>query len=100
MKIEDNLYIIGLLSIYFILYFVSINISNRSKSDKNKLYCGLKSLPTCYKRYGNRYECLQRGYGSGYFKNENGYPFRKYAIIIIIIVMCISIYNYIKNNKK
>ena len=36
-------------------------------SRKEKFFCGTKSLPDDYDRYGSRFECMKRGYGRGMY---------------------------------
>ena len=46
-------------------------------ADKVKIYCGTSSnLPAGYGRFGNRYECMQCGYGSATMKYKWAQPSR------------------------
>ena len=99
MKDNNQSLIIGLLIIFIILNYYSTKISNEYESDKS-IFCGIKALPRNYGRYGNRYECLKRGFGAGMYRNEKNYPYRKCGIFIIITVIGIMIYNYYNNYKK
>jgi hypothetical protein len=87
---------IWLLLITLLTQFVSFKQLYEYEPDK-KIFCGLRNLPQGYGRYGNRYECLKRGFGAGINRNERKYPFRKWGYIFIIILLGISIYNYYKS---
>lgn len=99
MHISDNYFILILalliLSLGSLLY--SVKLSNNHIPDKS-IFCGLKSLPRGYGRYGNRYECLRRGFGAGMNKTDKEYPLRKWCSVFIILSLGILVYNY--NNKK
>ena len=83
--------VILLLIISLILNYISVNQNKDYNSDK-KIFCGTKALPVGYGRYGNRYECLKRGYGAGFHRTDKTYPFRKFGYVLIIIVIGIMIY--------
>lgn len=91
--------IIGLLVISFLSNFISTKKTNDYEPDKS-IFCGIKQLPQGYGRYGNRYECLKRGFGAGMNINEKKIPFRKFGLIIIVITIIILCYLYYKNNKS
>jgi hypothetical protein len=99
MNINDNKLILILLVISVILNYISVKKSNEYESDKS-IFCGIKKLPTGYTRYGNRYECLKRGFGAGKYINEITYPFRKFGFYIVIISIGIICYQFYKNNNK
>ena len=100
MNINDNKTILILLVISVILNYISFKKSNDHVSDKT-FFCGTKKLPAGYGRYGNRYECLKRGFGAGKYINEITYPFRKFGLFIVIVVILIICYQYYTyHNKK
>ena len=91
--------IIGLLIITLLTQFISFKQLSKYEPDK-KIFCGLRNLPQEYSRYGNRYECLRRGFGAGMNRNEQKYPFRKWGYFFILILLGIVIYNYYKKSKN
>ena len=83
--------VILLLTISLILNYISVNQNKEYNSNKN-IFCGTKPIPVGYGRYGNRYECLKRGYGAGFHRTDKTYPFRKFGYVLIIIVIGTMIY--------
>lgn len=91
--------IIGILILSILTNFISIKKLNNYEPDKS-IFCGIKQLPRDYGRYGNRYECLRRGFGAGMNIVEKKYPFRKWGIILIIIAIAIVCYQYFKKEEN
>lgn len=50
---------------------------------RQNFFCGLKPLPNGFSRYGNRYECLKRGFGGGLHKVMRNHPYRSILTIIL-----------------
>jgi hypothetical protein len=101
MEINDDQLkvIIGLLILSLLSGYISLKQPSDYEPNKS-IFCGTKRLPQGYGRYGDRYECLKRGFGAGMYRDLKKYPFRKCGYIFILIVIGMFIYNYYKKKEE
>lgn len=100
MDIDSKHFILILFLVFLSILANIISVKNSDYTPDKSIFCGVKQLPQGYGRYGNRYECLRRGFGAGMNKNENTYPLKKYVIVILIVIFCIMLYNWYKSKKQ
>ena len=100
MDIDSKHFILILFLVFFSIFSNTFSLKNREYTPDKSIFCGMKQLPQGYGRYGSRYECLRRGFGAGMNRNENSYPFKKYVIIILIVIFCIMLYNWYQSKNQ
>ena len=100
MDIDSKHFILILFLVFLSILANTISVKNSDYTPDKSIFCGVKQLPQGYGRYGNRYECLRRGFGAGMNKNENTYPLKKYVIVILIVIFCIMLYNWYISKKQ
>ena len=99
MDIDSKHFILILFLVFLSILSNTISVKNDDYTPDKSIFCGMKQLPQGYGRYGSRYECLRRGFGAGMNRNEKTYPFKKYIIVILVIILCILLYTWYKNKK-
>ena len=100
MDIDSKHFILILFLVFLSILSNTISVKNSDYTPDKSIFCGMKQLPQGYGRYGSRYECLRRGFGAGMNRNENSYPFKKYVIIILIVIFCIMLYNWYQSKNQ
>lgn len=100
MDIDSKHFILILLLVFLSIFANIISVKNGDYTPDKSIFCGMKQLPQGYGRYGSRYECLRRGFGAGMNRNEKTYPLKKYVIIILIVILCIMLYNWYRSKKQ
>jgi hypothetical protein len=88
MELSDTELIILLIAIAGCLFFINKKILQPpSPKPRQNFFCGIKPLPNGYSRYGNRYECLKRGFGGGLHKVMRNNPYRSILSCLLIFVL-------------
>jgi len=88
MELSDTELYVLLIALAGCLFFINKKILQPSPPKKSEnFFCGLKSLPNGYSRYGNRYECLKRGFGGGLNKVMRNHPYRSILTCILIFAI-------------
>lgn len=100
MDIDSKHFILILFLVFLSILANTISVKNGEYTPDKSIFCGMKQLPQGYGRYGSRYECLRRGFGAGMNKNEKSYPFKKYVIVILVVILCIMLYNWYQSKKQ